>query len=199
MTNFYAPLGEAALGSAEAQLQTEDRARDALRRAVREATRHKHRQLDQAMSALNLNDRVGYGIFLNIHYVALSALASRWRAQDQPDFSALLCCLIEDLQALGFPASYPLTVNRTRAEFSRQWGIAYVIRGSRLGAQVLRQRLLAGSPPKAYLNHELKLPWSSFLRQFDEVGRRLPGERNHIIRGAKFAFATFIAAVGARE
>jgi len=179
---------------ASARVTLEGHARDSMRRVVRDATRNDHRVLDHAMSNSVLGDRVGYGIFLNIHYRALRSLAGQWRTSDQPAFNDLVCCIADDLRALGFPVIRPTpAANVTTTSFC-QWGIAYVIRGSRLGAQVLRQRVPA-SFPTSYLGHVMQLSWPEFLRQLDEAAETLPGERNQIIGGAKSAFAAFIAAV----
>ena len=78
---------------------------DSMRHIVRAATRNHHKLIDQEISKLDLADRVGYGIFLNIHYLALSALVGRWNARDQPEFMRLFLCLVDDLQALNCPVN----------------------------------------------------------------------------------------------
>jgi len=189
MTHHHAPSKESASLS-----QLDCLASDATRRLVREATRTDHQRLDRAMSTLELGDPVGYGMFLKIHYTALTSLARRWRAEDQPAFSALLSCVIDDLQALGHPVRYP-AASIKRVDSLRPWGIAYVIRGSRLGGQVLGRRV-PGAFPKSYLDCVPTLPWPDFLKQLDEAGGSNPDQIEQIIRGAKIAFAAFIAAAG---
>ena len=168
-----------------------------MRRILRDATRGDHRSIDQAISTLDFTDRASYRMFLAIHHAALSHLAGRWRAQDQADFSGLLHCLAEDLRALGSLVGFPGTPERQRADSLRQWGIAYVIRGSRLGGAVLRQRVPAGYPT-AYLAHVPAITWPEFLNQL-EHGTQAMNRRAHaqIIRGAKQAFEAFAAATAA--
>lgn len=170
-------------------------AQESVRRFLREATRTEHQLLDRAMSNFALADSVDYSAFLIIHCTALNALAGRWRNDDEADFSSLLLCVVDDLRTLGHQALYRSPSDRVKADSLRQWGVAYVIRGSRLGARILRQRVPA-SYPTSYLDHESKVSWSDFAMQLDDAAASLPGGRDHILRGAQFAFAAFSAAVG---
>jgi heme oxygenase len=105
-----------------------------------------------------------------------------------------LHCLVEDLRALGSLISFPGTPERQRADSLRQWGIAYVIRGSRLGGAVLRQRVPTGYPT-AYLAYAPAISWPEFLKQLERETRALNRQAHaQIIRGAKQAFETFAAA-----
>jgi heme oxygenase len=165
-----------------------------MRRLLRDATRNDHHSMDRAISTLDFADRASYRIFLAIHHAALSNLAGRWRAQDQADFSNFLQRLVEDLRALGVPASLPGTPVRQRADSLRQWGIAYVIRGSRLGGAVLRQSVPAGYPT-AYLACPSKITWPEFLKQLEHETRAMNRQAHaQIIRGAKQAFEIFASA-----
>ena len=166
-----------------------------MRNIVRAVTRNDHKLIDQEMSKLDLADRVGYGIFLRIHYLALSALTGRWNTRDQPDFTGLLVCLVHDLQALNCPVDpVPLVAQGIRTESFRRWGIAYVIRGSRLGGRVLRQRVPAGYPT-SYLDSAPSLTWQEFLKQLDAKAQASSSRaRAQIIFGAKEAFEAFSTA-----
>jgi heme oxygenase len=167
---------------------------DSIRRLLRDATRNDHESIDREISTLDFTDRASYRLFLAIHHAALSNLAGRWRSQDQADFSGLLHCLVEDLRALGSLISFPGTPERQRADSLRQWGIAYVIRGSRLGGAVLRQRVPTGYPT-AYLAYAPAISWPEFLKQLERETRALNRQAHaQIIRGAKQAFETFAAA-----
>jgi heme oxygenase len=165
-----------------------------MRRLLRDATRNDHESLDRVISTLDFTDRASYRLFLAIHHAALSNLAGRWRAQDQADFSGFLHCLVDDLRALGPLISPPVTPERQRADSLRQWGIAYVIRGSRLGGAVLRQRVPAAYPT-TYLAYAPTIRWPEFLKQL-EYETQVMNRQAHtqIIRGAKQAFETFAAA-----
>jgi heme oxygenase len=168
-----------------------------VRRIMREATRFDHQDVDHLFSTLDLRDPVSYRIFLTIHHTALSTLGARWRAEDRDDFSALLHCLVDDLQALGDLVTVPRAAQRQRAYSIRQWGVAYVIRGSRLGGAVLRQRVPSGYPA-SYLTYAPTLSWPEFLKRLEQETRATDRlAHTHMIRGAKQAFETFKhAAVG---
>jgi heme oxygenase len=102
-----------------------------------------------------------------------------------------LHCLVDDLQALGDLVTVPRAAQRQRAHSLRQWGVAYVIRGSRLGGAVLRQRVLAGCPA-SYLTYAPTLSWPEFLNQLDQETQATDRHAHaHMIRGAKQAFETF--------
>lgn len=195
MTNLHPAPDEAVLATTLARLQPEHGRGDFVRCLVREATRNDHLRIDRATSSLQLTDRVSYSIFLTIHYIALRALAGQWRARDQADFSALSLCLVDDLQSLECPVSRLVrTARRAKPDVFRQWGIAYVIRGSRLGGAILRQRVPAAYPT-SYLAYAPNITWPEFLKQFDHetqaISRQAQGQ---IVRGAKQAFEAFTAA-----
>ncbi|HWG69434.1 MAG TPA: biliverdin-producing heme oxygenase [Steroidobacteraceae bacterium] len=195
MTNLDPTPGEAVLAPTLARSQPVHGEVDSVRCLVREATRNDHLRIDRAMSSLQLTDRVSYSIFLNVHYRALRALAGRWRARDQADFSVLSLCLVDDLQTLECPVSRLVgTARRAEPNLLHQWGIAYVIRGSRLGGAILRQRVPA-TYPTSYLAYALNITWPEFLKQFDHETQAIDREAHgQIIRGAKQAFEAFTAA-----
>jgi len=147
MSAFHPDPGETPVAATSARLQSEHDRADPMRRILRDATRGDHRSIDQQSPPSILPIAPAIACFSAIHHAALSHLAGRWRAQDQADFSGLLHCLAEDLRALGSLVGFPGTPERQRADSLRQWGIAYVIRGSRLGGAVLRQRVPAAIPP----------------------------------------------------
>ena len=69
-----------------------------------------------------------------------------------------------------------------------------MIRGSRLGGAVLRQRIPAGYPT-AYLTYAPAISWHEFLKQLEHETRAMNRQAHaQIIRGAKQAFETFAAA-----
>lgn len=201
MSRLRAPLSQVALASEAAKLRLGRRTLGSMRSLVREATRNDHQRLDHAMSSLKLANRTSYSTFLTIHYKALSALAGRWSARDHADFSGLLLCLVDDLQAVECPTGR-LVETHAKASSLRQWGIGYVIRGSRLGGAILRQRVPANFPA-SYLNFVPSLTWPDFLNQLEhEALLMYPHAHTQIIRGAKQAFGAFAGAAanaGVRE
>jgi heme oxygenase (biliverdin-IX-beta and delta-forming) len=167
----------------------------ALRCLLRDATTAEHRRVDGAMSCLDLSDRFDYGIFLRIHLNAMLTLAGSWGGHDHLDFYQLLQCLVDDLRSLDQPIdSFTLSAPSAARNSLRQWGTAYVIRGSRLGAAVLRQRVPAAFPA-AFVSHSLNITWPEFLNQLGRETRSIDRRsRAQIVLGARQAFAAFTVA-----
>ena len=165
-----------------------------VRAILRETTLNDHDLIDQAMSKLDLTDRVDYGTFLAVHHEALMTLAEHWSARDQSDFLGLLACLADDLRALNLPCDRSNATHSAGAECLDQWGLAYVIRGSRLGGAILRRRVPAGYPT-SFLDYEPALTWPRFLQQLDCTVQAMSAQVHaQIVGGAKQAFAAFFAA-----
>jgi heme oxygenase len=133
-----------------------------------------------------------YALFLNAHYSALRNLEADWRQEDHADFSRMTRCLQEDLDALGIAAAFVQPPTRSPLPISARLGIAYVIRGSRIGAGLLR-RLVPSPLPASYLNFVPGLPWNQFLRQLATVSDDpSPETRSAVIQGARVTFEIFI-------
>jgi heme oxygenase len=162
-----------------------------LHRALRAATRSDHVAVDGLILRLNLSVREDYGVFLRVHHDALQRLEGDWRQDDASDFLALLRCAQDDLKALKMSATTLHSMSRTPLPKAQRLGVAYVIRGSRLGAGVLRNRV-PSRLPSSYLDFSPTLPWPRFLQQLDpptaDVDRASTYE---VIRGARFAFELF--------
>jgi heme oxygenase (biliverdin-IX-beta and delta-forming) len=161
-----------------------------LRNRLRESTREEHLRIDGLLSSLNLATRQDYVRFLRIHAEALRQLGSRTPPQDRADTAALASCLESDLK---FYVARPLPQPMAECEepLARQLGIAYVIRGSRLGAQVLIQRVAAGAPC-AYLRYRAATSWTAFLATLDSFSlTQSPDSEGDVIEGAKAAFGVF--------
>lgn len=168
--------------------------RESFHRVLRRATRQDHVHLDQAMSRFDLAEPAGYGRFLTIHLCALQSLASRWRAQDRPDFMEMLRCLVSDLKSLDI-ATERGAPDGAGATSLRSWGVSYVIHGSRLGGAILRGRVPAGFPT-AYLAFVPGLAWPQFLSQLEhEAQSNSATALRQITRGARLAFAAFATVV----
>jgi heme oxygenase len=162
-----------------------------LHHLLRTGTRQDHAQIDQLLSTLDLQSPTDYGRFLNIHAEALTQLAGHTPATDRADMAALLRCLQSDLgnyetgRVIDFaPAEHePL---------GRQLGVSYVIRGSRLGAQVLIRRLAAVAP-RAYLAWQPAMSWPDFLLRLEAFSRTQPPAcAQQVLEGARWAFGVFL-------
>jgi heme oxygenase len=163
----------------------------ALHRALRAATRNDHASIDRMLLAFDLKRPEDYRLFLTIHLEALLALRGAWRQQDSEDFEKMLRCLDTDLGTSGAPRqAMPLQTCRP-ASIGAGLGVAYVIRGSRLGAAVLR-RGVAKTLATAYLDYVPTLSWAEFLVQLDSTAADSNGTAE-AIRAARSTFNVFVA------
>ena len=166
---------------------------DELHRSLRAATRNDHATVDRLMLRLDLSRREDYGLFLHIHYWTLKCLNTHWRDEDHADFAGMIDCLQNDLRALGLVTSERSGLVSAALLDCNHLGVAYVIRGSRLGAAFLRRRV-PSQFPTAYLDFVPALSWGQFLKQLepatDDPKRNTPEET---ICGARITFETFAA------
>lgn len=149
-------------------------------------TQPDHMRVDRAIARFNLARRGDYAAFLKLHADALDSLRPHWRDLDEADFAALLHALDDDLAALGAaprksaaPAIGPID----------SLGVSYVVRGSRLGSQVLQKRVPPDFP-NAFLSNSPSLSWPLFLRQLDARGGD-PGLESATIAGARATFDVY--------
>jgi len=162
-----------------------------LRALLRRATRDDHIAIDAMMAGLDFSSRATYGRFLNVHHLALQRLAPHWAAEDCSDFVAMTRCVMDDMTELG--VAYRVEQPRATAvlNVSNRQGIAYVIRGSRLGSAVLRT--LVPTPFRAsYLEYVPLISWPEYLRTlavFSEDSSSCDGAE--VVGGAKIAFEEF--------
>jgi heme oxygenase len=163
----------------------------ALHRSLRAATRSDHMEVDRLIGQLDLTRPECYGRLLSIHHAVLQDLKSEWRPEDRYDFRAMSRRLLNDLRVLGFSAANPQPMSRTPLAEGNQLGIAYVIRGSRLGASVLRPRIPLQFSA-SYFDFVPALSWIQFLAQLQSVSNAAEAEVNDAaIRGAKITFDLF--------
>ena len=164
-----------------------------LRDRLRAATRTQHQQVDKLLSTLDLALPRDYVRFLDIHAEALRQLGSQMPPADQADATALLSCVQQDLEFYAVrPPPEPISVSEE--PFARRLGIAYVIRGSRLGARVLIDRVAAGAPC-TYLRYRPATTWTAFLEALESYSLAQPPESaGDVIDGAKAAFGVFLRA-----
>ena len=172
-----------------------------VRSLLRQATASAHGRVDAAFTRFDLGQRHDYRKFLTAHAsVILPLEASAGQAgagQILDDWSSRrrTDALLDDLAALGLPPP-PLLLLGARGGPAWVLGVLYVLEGSRLGAQVLRQRVLAGPDTEcwaatAYLSHGMgQAFWPSFLAKL-EASPYAKGDTSPVIEGAHAAFAAF--------
>jgi heme oxygenase (biliverdin-IX-beta and delta-forming) len=158
-------------------------------RALRAATLSDHALIDRMLLRLNLSRAEDYQLFLAIHFASIGILKRDWRFQDFEDFEGMQRCIQNDLVTLGrATAALPFLPNES-ANHSNGLGVAYVLRGSRLGAEVLRR----GVPltfPTTYLDFSPALAWSEFLLELERIAEDLDGIRDAVL-GARTAVRSF--------
>lgn len=156
---------------------------------LRAATRGAHASIDRMLLPLNLSQAEDYRLFLEIHSAALVRLQADWRPRDAPDFAQMLQSLQADLQTLGCPTTAPPRLSHTMTATFVGLGIGYVLRGSRLGAAVLRRGVARGLPT-AYLDFVPTVSWASFLLELESIAND-PSGRAQVTRAAQSTFNTF--------
>ena len=122
--------------------------------------------IDGMLLQFDMTRREDYGLFLNIHYSTLRDLRAGWRDEDHDDFLVMAHCLQEDLDALGIAATALNPTTRAPLTAGNRFGVAYIIRGSRLDSIVMRHRVpmrFAAS----YLGFSPALSWTKFLQQLE--------------------------------
>jgi heme oxygenase len=164
----------------------------ALHRSLRAATRSDHMGVDRLIGQLDLTRREDYGRLLSVHHAVLQEFKSEWRPEDHDDFRAMSRRLQNDLRWLGFPTANPQSLFRTSLAEGNPLGMAYVIRGSRLGASVLRPRI-PSQFSASYFDFEPALSWVQFLAQLQSVSQSAPETQAGAaaIQGAKTTFELF--------
>jgi heme oxygenase len=162
-----------------------------LHRSLRAATRGDHIVVDQLIAKLDLGRRKDYARLLSIHHAVLQSLEPEWRHPDRDDFSAMSRSLQNDLRALGFRTANLQAMSFAPLASGGQLGIAYVIRGSRLGSKVLRPRI-PSQFSASYFDFIPTLSWGGFLEQLQRASKEDEAETHHAaICGAKLAFDMF--------
>ena len=168
--------------------------RASLRATLRTSTAAAHREIDDDLSRLDLANAADYRRFLRIQLAALVNLSTAWGPRGREDLDALTGCLRTDLSDWGSPPVLVCDADaRPRTPFTEA-GIAYVVRGSRLGASVLVDRV-APHLPIRYLTHRPVVSWPTFLAQL--VVLDAAADRDAIddcVAAADAAFAVFARA-----
>ena len=138
--------------------------RPSVREVLRSATGSAHRRLDAVMSTFDLGDRAGYRAFLEVHRSSLRILSHRWGRDEHGDFATLLAEVEKDLD--GETAAAGDATTGSASDWPREAGVAYVLRGSRFGASVLRRQVGAGWPCN-YLDYQTVLAWPAFVARLE--------------------------------
>jgi heme oxygenase len=163
-------------------------------RALRAATRNDHASIDRMLLPFDLKKAEHYRIFLNIHCVALEALRKDWREQDCADFEQMLGRVQADLRALGYAVNEPAPSLCMPMSPFHGLGVAYVIRGSRLGAAILR-RGVAIDFPVSYLDFMPALSWAEFLPQLECIAQD-PNGTDEAVCASRSTFKIFSTEFG---
>jgi heme oxygenase len=169
------------------------------RNSLRGATDHLHRDLDRLVEGFKLSDIAHYRRFLQASAATLIAieqlLESAGIAELLPDWPSRTrrAAVLADLQSLGAQVQ-PLALRRTAPTPAEMFGIAYVLEGSRLGAQILLERVLASDDENvrnaaSYLRAESDL-WRTFLQQLET--HEVADDQTQTVSGAVYAFTMFI-------
>ena len=163
-----------------------------IHRMLRSGTRSDHALIDGILLGFDLTKVRDYELFLSIHAKSLQALAGVWRDEDGEDFQAMLGLLRSDLATLGSPTSARCKRACIPASLGAGLGVAYVIRGSRLGAAFLR-RTVPEAMPTSYLDFAPTLTWSDFLNHL-EILAGDPAAGQAAMAAARSTFAVFLCA-----
>jgi heme oxygenase len=180
-----------------------------VRHLLRLATATDHAEVDARFAKLIGRGVAGYAEFLQLSAAAIAPLEEALREANVerilPDWKdrSRGASIRADLADLGITAP-PATRPPSLGGEARQFGVLYVLEGSRLGAKVLLRRLLAGPAlqtprPLRYLQHGEGLPlWPTFVEQLESSAavRRSPADA---IAGAHKAFRWFGAHAATRS
>jgi heme oxygenase (biliverdin-IX-beta and delta-forming) len=171
-----------------------------VRQSLRAATADAHARLDACARRVNLADRESYGRFLQAQSGPVMALEAALRdfgvARLLPDWPlrSRTAALHYDLEHLTLrPGSCPAV---RLASVAPAFGTLYVLEGSRLGARVLLQQILAAAPDlrpaTRFLSHgsDQRL-WTTFLQVLE--AKLCINDVAGCAQGAREAFALFEA------
>ena len=172
-----------------------------VRHLLRSATAKDHAEVNDRFASLIGRGVAGYREFLQLSAAAVGPVEEALREAHVerilPDWEdrSRTASLRADLAELGVttpPAVWPPPLGGE----AHQFGVVYVLEGSRLGAKVLVRRLLASSDSQTlhamrYLRHGEGLPlWQTFVERLESSAavRRSPADA---IAGAHAAFRWF--------
>jgi heme oxygenase len=164
----------------------------AIRFALRDATSALHERIDRAFAGFDLFDAEGYSRFLSAHARAVPPLErvvkadnawSGWRTRSDD--------LRRDLARMETRIPTALSPGSMQ-QAGGQWGVQYVLEGSKLGGQVLASRLPPGRPRRYLAGGFDAEGWRRFQQELDLAAHA--GGTDWLetaIAGARAAFAVF--------
>lgn len=172
------------------------------RNSLRGATDHLHRDLDRIVASFNLTDVTHYRRFLQasaatliaieqlIETAGVSQLLPDWAERSRRD------TILADLHSLDSQVQ-PLALRRTAPTPAEMFGILYVLEGSRLGARVLLEQVVASADERVrnastYLRHGQSNLWRTFLEQLES--NAAADDQTQTVSGAVYAFTMFTRA-----
>lgn len=174
------------------------------RNSLRGATDHLHRDLDRIAAGFNLGDAAHYRRFLQANAATLIAIEQLLEnagveqlLSDWPERSRR-SAILADLHSLQSDVQ-PLALRRTAPAPAEVFGILYVLEGSRLGARVQLDQVMASEDENVrnastYLRHgqpgEGGGMWRSFLEQLEN--HEAADDQTQTVSGAVYAFTMFI-------
>jgi heme oxygenase len=174
---------------------------DSVRLRLKSATAAAHADIDARYAPLMARGEPGYRDFLRATAGALlpleAALSAASVTRILPDWQqrSRSAALRADMAELGIAGWQPAAAPRVDGE-AYQFGVLYVLEGSRLGATVLLRTIhnseaADGRRATRYLRHGEGLPlWRTFLERLENshAVKRAP---EHAIAGARAAFKLF--------
>jgi len=172
------------------------------RNSLRGATDHLHRDLDRIVAGFRLGEVAHYRRFLQASAATLIAieqlLETAGVSQLLPDWAERRRreTIVADLHSLDSQAQ-PLALRRTSPTPAEVFGILYVLEGSRMGARVLLEQVLASADERVrnattYLGHGQSNLWRTFLEQLET--HQAADDQTQTVSGAVYAFTMFIRA-----
>lgn len=180
------------------------------RNSLRGATDHLHRDLDRIAAGFNLGDVTHYRRFLQASAATLIAIEQLIESAgverllpDWPQRSRRNA-ILADLHSLDASVQ-PLALRRTAPTPAEMFGILYVLEGSRLGARVQLDQVLASDDELvrnacSYLRHGQPGPdqsgglWRSFLQHLES--NEVAEDQTQTVSGAVYTFTMFIRSFG---
>lgn len=173
-----------------------------LRTHLRTETAQLHALVDNRFRSRLFQSHDGYANFLTVSASAIlpieNALEAANVAATFPDWAqrARSSALQADLAALSLPVPEATSAFEVRSK-AAQFGILYVLEGSRLGAKAILHAIEKAPSPigrsaQRYLSHGIGQPfWQTFLTRLDasfEANRNA----DEVIEGARSTFRMFL-------
>jgi heme oxygenase (biliverdin-IX-beta and delta-forming) len=166
-----------------------------LRMSLRASTREQHELTEQAFEAFDVATSAGLRRFLLAHRTALETARGRTAhdANAAQEIGFMLDLIRADLASLGDSTVLPIKFSDSAP--LHPLGVRYVLLGSRLGSQILAQRV-SGGPEKnlqsagTYVSDRTLLPaWKSLLQTLE--GAEAAAQEGDIRMSAAETFKLF--------